>query len=359
MGRWRRMVHQWLLTAAGVVVVLSAAACAPPFNLELNRVSGLVKRMTLVGSVGPVDVTPDAVSVRLLPSRPTAASLDAVKVSSGFLVVGVQGQDQLSFVSGSSSSGGQTFATTGGVSPYPLNQYDVTNTLSGLASIVVSRFDGTSTSTYQQFQAAIAGGSLTPVNGPLAYTGVLSGNPTLLGAAEVPGTPTALDTWVFLGTTSGVFVASVASMDGSATTFPSGVATAGIPVGFTPPPRSFYYFSTATGASLTCFYLGGWNTVQWFGSSALTEMTGVTARVDAVLSTGDYLSSENGTLRLYDPGGVGTEVLTTDLRGLQFCYEAYVGSSPYVFFVLPSTSGHGKYAFAVYAIPSSAMRTLK
>lgn len=88
-------------------------------------------------------------------------------------------------------------------------------------------------------------------------------------------------------------------------------------------------------------------------------MTGVTHRIDAVLSTGELLSTEGGTLRLYDPSGQGTQLYAVPLNGLQFCYEAYVGGTAYVFFSLPISLSRGDWAFNVYAIPTSMMRSLR
>ena len=56
--------------------------------------------------------------------------------------------------------------------------------------------------------------------------------------------------------------------------------------------------------SFASFFSGG----QWvcWQLSTATLMTGITHRVDAILTTGDLLSTEGGTLRLYDSSGAGT-----------------------------------------------------
>jgi len=102
---------------------------------------------------------------------------------------------------------------------------------------------------------------------------------------------------------------------------------------------------------------GSWICEQWpTGSTTATVMPGVTHRIDALLTTGDLLSTEGGVLRLYDPNG--SLVLSVSLGGLQYCYEAYVGPTPYVFFSLPISLSHGDWDFRVYAIPTSSMRGL-
>jgi hypothetical protein len=359
MQHWRTSLHV-LVPAASILTALAVAGCAPPYIEDLNKAAGLVNQMMRVGTVGPVDVDPNGTSVRFLPPRPTASAITGVNFQSGFLIVGTAGQDRLSFINGSSVHGSQTFTTSGAVTPYPANQFDVSNTLSNAASIVVSTFDGTSTSTYQQYTATLPDGTLTAVNSPQLYSAVFGGGLTVLGAWEVPGAPAALDTWIFLVNPPGSYGAGIVAMDGSAVTFPPTGTYALLPPGFSPPSRCLYYFSIPTGAGVASYYVAGaWSTFQWFGTGTATAMNGVAHRIDAVISTGDYLSAEGGMLRLYDPSGTGAQVVSMDLRGLQFCYEAYVGSSPYVFFVLPMKMNRGRYAFTVYAIPSSAMRGLK
>ena len=104
---------------------------------------------------------------------------------------------------------------------------------------------------------------------------------------------------------------------------------------------------------------GQWRCYQWTqGVSAdVSLMAGVTHRIDAVLTSGDLLSTEGGILRLYDPNS-GSQVVSASLGGLQYCYEAYVGPTPYVFFSLPLGLQNGSWAFAVYVVPTSSMRSL-
>ena len=355
-----------LAIAAGIVTSLALSACAPPYIEELDKASALSRQMTLVGTVGPFSVDENETDSRFLPARPTASSIGGVTMKSGFLIIDTPGEERLSFVSGSSENGSQTFSLAGAaaVAPYPLYQYDVTSTLSGQASLLVTNI---SADTYQVFMASLSGGSLVSaltqgLSASYAQSGLM-----VLGLSYVPQPSAAVfpDTVLSLSYfpnpaptyTPGEFILQVNA--GALFVFSSYTI---FPLSTWPlTTRCLYYFSTATGASVASSYSGGqWTCFQWNGSGNLSAnaMTGVTHRIDAVLSTGDLLSTEGGTLRLYDPNGVGKTVLSVDLQGLQFCYEAYVGASPYVFFSLPTTVRHGQLAFNVYAIPSSAMRGL-
>ncbi len=50
--------------------------------------------------------------------------------------------------------------------------------------------------------------------------------------------------------------------------------------------------------------------------------------------------------------------MSVALGGLHFCYEAYLGTTPYVFFSLALQLPHNDWGFVVYAIPTSQIRGL-
>jgi hypothetical protein len=336
---------------------------------DLDKVASLTNHMTMVGTVGPFSLGSGLSNIRFLPVKTTASSIGGVSVQSGFIVYDAGTNESLLFASGSGNNPGsnQQFSLAGANPNYPLYEYDVTNTINNQASIVVFRWDpattiSTTTSSFQQFVATLPSGSLTPVQlppPPSLLSTVFTGN-VLIGGSILPAPPPTYDTFAFLGASSTGFSTGSSQMNGSTTTFNYSVVPAPASVAIPSPPlRSLYYFSVATGASYASFYSGGqWTCLQWSSTGAAYVMSGVLHRIDAVLSTGDLLSTEGGTLRLYDPNGTGTEVLSVPLNGLQFCYEAYVGTAPYVFFSLPVSVQHNQWVFNVYALPSSAMRGL-
>ncbi|HTP60006.1 MAG TPA: hypothetical protein VMM82_13875, partial [Spirochaetia bacterium] len=85
-------------------------------------------------------------------------------------------------------------------------------------------------------------------------------------------------------------------------------------------------------------------------------LSGVSNRIDALLTSGQLLSTQDGTLRLYDTNG--NQLFSKPMNGLQYCYEANVGSTPYVFFALPMSLNHGQWVFNVYAIATSSIGDL-
>ena len=133
-----------LLVAALSVWIV---ACAPPYLAELDSSASLTRQMTTVGTLGPYNVNGDstATNVRFLPTKPTAASLGALSVQSGFFISELSGYDFLQFAyldaSGNpQSTSSQNFSLAGPGSPYPFYQYEVTTTTT-TANILVFKFD--------------------------------------------------------------------------------------------------------------------------------------------------------------------------------------------------------------------------
>jgi hypothetical protein len=145
-------------------------------------------------------------------------------------------------------------------------------------------------------------------------------------------------------------------LNGGATVFAS--TTAVVNPGLTVPTlRALYYRNSSGSLSYASYFQGGqWICRQWTPSTSPVVLAGVTHRIDAVLTSGDLLSTEGGILRLYDQNG--SQVVSVSLGGLLFCYETYIGSTPYVFFSLAIDLGRGHWAFRAYAIPTSSMRGL-
>ncbi len=129
--------------------------------------------------------------------------------------------------------------------------------------------------------------------------------------------------------------------------------------------RVMYYHDPAlnvpAGVSYASFFSGGaWQCWSWQpGDINIRQLTGITHRVDALLSTGQLLSLQDGVLRLYDPGGSGREIFSVNLEGLRFCYETYVGPTPFVFFCQSLNFGYSEWGFLIYAIPSAKLARLR
>jgi hypothetical protein len=179
----------------------------------------------------------------------------------------------------------------------------------------------------------------------------------ILGACDLPPPPATQDTFGFVGAIGGNLNTATATLDGSATAFPTGgVMTAS--TAFAPIVGRYAYKSSSNTSYISEHNGSAWTVQQWVGAGGATVMGGVTHRIDGILSTGELVSTEGDVLRLYDTAGSGTELYAIPLNGLQYCYEAYVGTTPYVFFSLSLGLSRGWWAFTVYAVPTASMRDL-
>ncbi len=336
---------------------LSLATCAPPYIVELNTAAGLVNRMTLVGTLGIVSPgSSSANNVRFLPVKPTASDLSGVNIRSGFVVTSSSTTQNFQYVSLDSSGKAQTYGGNGFSSVtsdpnYPVNQFEVTTTTT-TANLVALHYGSSGASELYRvdpstgsFQTTISEG----LSGVFAY-------PALgISVMPMPGAPDVFN-FLFEDSTGTYFGEGYATIDTSfATVFTPQYED--FPPYILPVQRYFYYRNQAGTLSYASSYSGGsWTCYQWAPSTTAVVLPGATHRIDALLTTGDLLSTEGGTLRLYDSNG--NQVLSVSLGGLQYCYEAYVGTTPYVFFSLTMSLREDKYAFNVYAIPTSAMRGL-
>lgn len=347
---------------------LAIVSCAPPYSAELNSSARLASQMTLLGTIGPVN-SPNGDSttaIKLLPMKPSATTttLDQLTPVSGFLVSESPGQESLNFASQDSSgnvqtmNGGGGFSLAGADPNYPLYEYDVIESTATLANILVF---SPQNNTFQCFEATLPNGPFqAALNPPSALTGLFS--PSAVVAAQVfPLYPPADSFNFLLSIATATYEEGIGSFTlpalsgGSTTTTNIPLSGAGL--------RVLYYQGPLGAPSYASYFsAGNWVCRQWPPTAAptpptVTLLTSVTRRIDAVLTNGDLISTQDGTLTEYDLNG--TKLNSVSLGGLQFCYEAYVGTTPYVFFSLSLGFSHQAWAFRVYAIPTSAMRGLK
>jgi len=351
---------------------LVIVGCAPQYLADLDIAAPLTGQMTLIGTVGPVSSGGTQAGLMFLPVKPTAASTGSLSVQAGFLVTDSSGSQTLSFVfnSGGSAqtSGNQTFSLAGADPNYSLYEFDVTTTASNEASIIVFNYNPATiaSSQYEQFVVPLSTNQMgfpSYQSGWAPLTNNIDNGYTPIGGCVEPSLPPAQDFYAVLLASGTNFAQGGAQVNDSTSIFPSTAGQALLAADSALPPflgtttRSLYYSDPTTGTSFADYFSGG----QWtcLGLNGPTIMTGITHRIDAILTTGDLLSTQGGTLRLYDTGGTGTQLYAISLDGLQFCYEAYIGSAPYVFFSLPISLQNNEWVFNIYAVPTSSMRSLK
>jgi hypothetical protein len=85
------------------------------------------------------------------------------------------------------------------------------------------------------------------------------------------------------------------------------------------------------------------------------QIAGITCRIDALLTTGELLSTQDGEGSLFDPQG---NLLTRfPLGALRFSMEAYVNGTATVF-LSRSFVTDGSLSLELYSIPSSRLKSL-
>ena len=355
-------------------LALGIAGCAPPYSPELNTSAGLADQMTLLGTIGPVS-SPDGSSttaMKLLPVKPTAAttSLSQLKLTSGFLVSESPGRQKLSWVIQDSDgsvkrtdSNGGSFPLTGADPNYPLYQYEQIANNPG--DILVFTLDPAFTNiTVQLYRITLPNGPFQVPSGlPAQNMSDFAFSKHVFGVQVFP----------LLGADRfGFLFDNGAPLDGDGTTSFSGAGTIFATTGQATVNTNIQFPGTQKRALFACngqtgssyrgyassFSAGQWACYRW--DTTITPaalLAGVTRRIDAVLTDGDLVSTQDGTLTIYDSNGV--KVNSVPLAGMQFCYEAYVGGTPYVFFSLSLSFPHESWALRAYAIPTSALRGLK
>ncbi|HTZ52432.1 MAG TPA: hypothetical protein VMF68_12270 [Spirochaetia bacterium] len=358
-----------IAAAAGglAATTLVLAGCAPPYLLALDKAARLTHQMKLIATLGAVSLSDADTNARLLPPKPSSAvtSIDQLNIQSGFLI----SDNPLgeSVVYAYVDSGGQVqtanslpaLSLSGADGHYPLYQYEVTQTTTN-AYLVIYRMDPNNASLDT---ATLVGGGLPPAGSLFTAVAAASlssfngnGYP-VIGESVVPGVSGGPDSFQWLlsdmNPTTPSFTQISTTLQGTSQVF-NNVSPTLIAMPFPPGVARYMYYSQAR--SYLEYYSGGWVCLDITSNLSPVQLTGITHRIDALLTDGDLLSTEDDTLTLYDPNG--SQLLTMPMGGLKFCYEAYVGSTAYCFFSLPMLQRHGNWIFAVYAVPTSQMRGL-
>ncbi|HVO38589.1 MAG TPA: hypothetical protein VMV03_06115, partial [Spirochaetia bacterium] len=127
--------------------------------------------------------------------------------------------------------------------------------------------------------------------------------------------------------------------------------------------RINYFHDPATNTSYASFFAGGaWQFWKWTYDSvtlllsSTQQLAGVTSRIDALLTDGEFFSAQGGIGRVYDSSG--KMKASFPMGGLSFAYEEYVNGTPRLFFSMPVKKGDNQASIAVYSIATSDLDSL-
>lgn len=366
------------LTRAALFVpfALACFTCAPPFDPEISMSVVTIDRLTLEASVGPVGDSysiPDDEAV-LLPVQ-TSAGIDTLRA---FIRFDNSSSTGLWFAV-SAAGGGITiynqqtwWRSFGGEDPnYPV--FLLQPLISGDSIGIVSLYSNLSSDQVdiQYFNAdSTPPGLYSQAGYPVAVSFGASSTARVLGASFSSDPTHSYNPLVWLledssGTCS-EYESSMGSTSGFIATGTAVNPTFSLTSILQGSTKCLYYHVPGTSgvsnkSCISVFVNGGWQAWTWrFDSSGnlnATRLTGVTHRIDALLSTGELLSTEGGMGRVYDPSGNGTQLAAFPLGNLRFVYETFASGAPKVYFSQMLILGK-VVSFRLYSIPTADLKTL-
>ncbi len=368
-----------------IVAALACVSCAPPpFNLELSMSALTARSLTMEGTVGPIDKMGGPTQVTdavFLPEKGTTSGLD---LQNGFVLYTTpQGDRQLAFVSWDAAKGTDvkmdSEVSLGPASPGPYAD-NLLLMLKGAPHFIgMFSFSSSFPSTNSffanqanpvtgQFPAAL----LVPQDlGGLAMT-ITGMTGDVIAASLSPQSDPVIDYtyWLFKAGAVDQFMEMQSFTNASGVWAPTVLSPRpgppytlgpGMPAGLT---RVLYYYDPAPSRTPQRSFLSWydeanarWRCWTWWGVSPWQgkELTGVSHRVDALLTTGELFSTEGDVGRLYDRDGA--LAATFPLTGLRFVGEYYVDGTPRVLFS-QLLFYDGRPWFNVYSIPTAGMSAL-
>lgn len=362
------------------ILVLVCVSCAPPFNPDLSLTVINLSRLTYQSTVDTgIKIWPNSPDYNavFLPVKASFGTLSTVDPSRGFILFTNSTGVSLMYVK-PDGIGGYTRvpdpATSGPMGIGGL--YGRDPNYPGFEMRTVWQGDYAALFSYDSSQpfnssALVYGLSSAPVSItqivlPETFPQILlpiMPPAVVLGAQFAPSSSVGGDSMYWLARDNGGYIHEVVLTTVNFSGF-SGVIDSpfgGYPLSFSEMfaglNRCLYYHDATTGVSYASFYAAGaWQCWRWeaFGTN-VKQIAGITCRIDALLATGELLSTQDGVGRLFDEQG---NLLTTFPFGtLRYSMEAYVNGTATVFLSRQIVSG-GSLSLELYTIPSTQMKSL-
>ncbi len=364
----------------GPLACLALLTCAPaPFNLTLSLSAGLASQLTLLGEVGPlenVSVNQGSTDVIFIPEKDATSGIN---VQAGFVYAmdPANGQN-LSFVA--YDSGQRAWIRHGNMQSFgPLSTDSYPNLI--VHSVKYSHnvmafqfFDATpdtnryslmsgnpSTSTFTNpvwitFQSQINTdyGIASSKTIGISTGATLAAGPDLVNLLVENVTGDYLETRYDL------------SEVGSGIDTPVQLRTMVFDLVLLlvlPPalPRLLYFYDPVSTYAFAQWNTGaGWTCMKWTefpaGFLMYQPLPGITHRLDAMLTTGELLSTEDDTARIYDQSGALRAQFS--LYGLRYVDEIYDGSGVAQVVFSQAFWQAGKLHFNIYSIATTRLKSL-
>jgi hypothetical protein len=377
---------------AGFALAVCALVCVscspPPFDLSISQSAQTASRMTLMGQVGPVYNVSSDQSVSDEMFIPEKDSVGGITVQAGFVTWKYQ-SGPLNYAAviwdGSQGAyiryGSIQSTSTAATDKYPAF---LIQAVKSLHNVEVFQYDEINPG-MNRYTVVLGNPSANafpfgvPITAPLeslVTTGAFGTNSKqVIGVSTYPDQSQAIDRtyWLFRQTLTNNYLE--ARFDNSQTgvnptgsplrgltTYDLSVTGSGfLPIGIN---RVMYYYDplSVPGRSYACWWdttvaPNRWRTWVWtdISPTSRVELTNITSRIDALLTTGNLFSTEGEVGRIYDQNG---SLLSGFLLGnLKLIGEMYIGGVANVLF---SQALHYNRAlhFNVYSIPTTQLTSL-
>ena len=374
------------LCALALTTLVLLSCSPPPFDLALSLSAQAAARMTLLGQVGPMyNISSDqGVSDEMfIPEKDGAGGIN---LQAGFLTWTYQsGPRNLAAVIWDGSQG--AYVRYGSIQSTPApspDQYPpfLVQAVKSFHNIEIFQFDDINPG--NNSYAVFAGDPPTnqfPFGAPMPtllhslvddfpINGVMK---LVIGVTTYPDVNPTLDRtyWLFQETGTNDYLEAVFDNSQSVltniravrSTVPYDLSINNAPNGFLPDlmKRVLYYFDPVSARSYACWWdtttsPNRWRTWVWISAIPTTaELTNVTHRIDALLTTGNLFSTEGEVGRIYDQDGALLSHFP--LGNLKLVGEMYIGGVATVLFS-QALRYNNELHFNVYSIPTSQLTTL-
>jgi hypothetical protein len=360
------------------VLVLACLSCSPPYNADLSLAAINLSRLTYQSVVDTgirIQTDSPAYDAVFMPVKASSGTLSTVDPSRGFILLTSANQVSLMYVQPDgnggyvrvpdpASSGPVGIGTLSGRDPnYP--GFEMRTVPNGIYAAIFS-YDSSQPGNSSPDIWQVASGNITPLFPTLTFSGLVAAimTPPILpvGAQFVPSFSSVQDSMNLLVRDGFAFIhevglTSVNSLGFSGVTDFTGGYSSSLATLLSGLNRCLYYHDAAAGVSYASFYAAGaWQCWRWqSGGANLQKVMGITCRIDALLTTGELLSTQDGVGRLFDPQG--NLISTFPFGALRYSMEAYVNGTATVFLSRSVVTG-GTLSLELYSIPSSKLKSL-
>ncbi len=351
------------------VLALAIVSCRPPYDGDLSYTAALAGKMRLEATVGPVKSSynksgsPD---IAFLPLK-TGTGVDA---ESGFIIFTDSLGSSFWYVEPDAYGGylvirGNQASSYNSDPHYPVFDFETIKTGSYI-SIMVFKTDNPVNNVVTRNHANTGTMSVDNDETVLATNININADPDprLLAAQIYPSLDLDRDVIHFLVRESlsyremqGILSNSLGIAVNTSNVNGTAYNLAFLPFGIT---RCLYYRDPVAAMSYASFYSDGtWQCWRWSDNPLdpanpfQARLAGVAKRIDALLTTGELLSTQDDVGRVYDSEGN----LRADfhLGGLKFAFEAYIAGVAHVFFSQMYVIEEQMY-FNVYSIRTAKLR---